>query len=80
MWALFFLLVYEKGHMKSEEYKGFLITEAPGLMFKATIIKPSAHFSRPFNACTVKSLKILIDYENKKKKSTIRKKPVRYPS
>jgi hypothetical protein len=62
--------------MKPEEHKGFLITEAPGQMFKATKIVPSAHFSRPFNACTVKSLKISIDYELNKMKRTNRKKPV----
>ena len=62
--------------MKPEEHKGFLITEAPGQMFKATIIVPSAHFNRPLNACTVKSLKISIDYELNKKKYFNIKKPV----
>ena len=48
--------------METEEYKGFVIVEAPGQMFKATKIVPSAHFKRPFNACTVESLKISINY------------------
>jgi hypothetical protein len=64
--------------MKPEEHKGFLITEAPGQMFKATIIVPSAHFNRPFNACTVESLKISIDYELKKMKPITRNKSVKY--
>jgi hypothetical protein len=62
--------------MKPEEHKGFLITEAPGQMFKATIIVPSAHFHHPFNACTVKSLKISIDYKLNKMKRINKKKPV----
>jgi hypothetical protein len=62
--------------MELEEHKGFLITEAPGRMFKATSIVPSVHFKRPFNACTVKSLKISIDYELNKMKNINRKKPV----
>ena len=61
--------------MKPEEHKGFLITEAPGKMFKATKIVPSAHFNRPFNACTVKSLKISIDCEVNRTKKVMRKKP-----
>ena len=48
--------------MKPEEHNGFIITESPGGMFKATKIVPSAHFKRPFNACTVESLKISINY------------------
>ena len=33
--------------MKPEKYKGFLIVEAPGQMFKATKIVESAHFKSP---------------------------------
>ena len=63
--------------MEHEEHKGFMIAEAPGQMFKATKIVPSAHFKRPINACTVKSLKISIDYELMKMKPKNRYKPVR---
>ena len=45
-----------------------MIAEAPGQMFKATKIVPSAHFKQPFNACTVESLKISINYALEKKK------------
>ena len=62
--------------METEEYKGFVIVEAPGQMFEATKIVPSAHFKRPFNACTVESLKIYIDYTLEKMKPVIRNKPV----
>ena len=62
--------------METEEYKGFVIAEAPGQMFKATKIVPSAHFKRPFNACTVESLKISINYTLEKKKPIKRNKPV----
>jgi hypothetical protein len=47
--------------MEPEEYKGFLIVEAPGWMFEATKIVPSPHFKLPLTACTVKSLKISIN-------------------
>ena len=62
--------------MKPEKYKGFLIVEAPGQMFKATKIVPSSHLKRTFNACTVESLKISINNELNKKKPIIRNKPV----
>jgi hypothetical protein len=62
--------------VETEEYKGFVIVEAPGQMFEATKIVPSAHFKRPFNACTVESLKIYIDYTLEKMKPVIRNKPV----
>ena len=62
--------------METEEYKGFVIVEAPGQMFEATKIVPSAHFKRPFNACTVESLKISINYAMKKMKPITRNKPV----
>ena len=62
--------------MKPEKYKGFLIVEAPGQMFKATKIIESAHFKSPLNACTVESLKIYIDYTLEKMKPVIRNKPV----
>ena len=52
--------------MEPEEHEGFLITEAPGLMFEATEIVPSAHFKRTFKGCTVESLKTFINYELKK--------------
>ena len=63
--------------MEAEEYKGFVIVEAPGKMFKATKIVPSAHFKRSFNACTVESLKISINYAMKKMKPINRNKPVK---
>ncbi|MFC1826477.1 hypothetical protein ACFLZQ_00895 [Thermodesulfobacteriota bacterium] len=62
--------------MKPEEYKGFMIVEAPGWMFEATKIEPSPHFKRSLNACTVESLKISINNELNKKKPIIRNKPV----
>ena len=62
--------------VETEEYKGFVIVEAPGQMFKATKIVPSAHFKRPFNACTVESLKISINYALEKIKPIKRNKPV----
>jgi len=37
--------------MEPEEYKGYMIVEAPGWMFKATKIVPSSHLKRTFNAC-----------------------------
>ncbi len=61
--------------MEPEEYKGFMIVEAPGQMFKATKIVPSAHFKRPLNACTVESLKISINYALNKIKPVSRSKP-----
>jgi hypothetical protein len=62
--------------MEPEEYKGFMIVEAPGQMFKATKILPSGHFRRPLNACTVESLKISIDCKLNKMKPINRNKPV----
>ena len=62
--------------MEPEEYKGFLIVEAPGWMFKATKIVPSPHFKRPLKACTVKSLKIAINNKLDKLKPNVRNKPV----
>jgi len=58
--------------MEPEEYKGFMIVEAPGQMFTATKIVPSAHFKWPLNACTVESLKISINYALKKMKPVSR--------
>ncbi len=52
--------------MEPEEHKGFIITDAPGWMFKATKIVPSAFFKHSLNACTVESLKISINYELEK--------------
>ncbi len=48
--------------MQPEEHKGFMITDAPGWMFNATKIIPSAFFKHAFNACTVESLKISINF------------------
>jgi hypothetical protein len=62
--------------MEPEEHKGFMISDAPGWMFKATKIIPSAFFKRTFNACTVESLKISINYELGKKKRINKYKPV----
>ena len=62
--------------MEPEEYKGYIIVEAPGLMFKATKIVSSSHLKRPLNACTVESLKISINNEQNKKKPIIRIKLV----
>jgi hypothetical protein len=73
-----FIILDVKGEnaMEPEEYKGFLIVEAPGQMFKATKIVPSGHFRRPLNACTVESLKTSIDYALQKMKPVNRNKPV----
>ncbi len=49
--------------MKPEEYKGFMIADAPGWMFKATKIVPTAYFKHPLNACTVESLKTFVDFK-----------------
>jgi hypothetical protein len=49
--------------MKPEEYRGFMIVEAPGWMFQATRMVPSAFFKHPLNACTVESLKIFVDFK-----------------
>lgn len=54
--------------MEPEEYKGFVIVDAPGQMFKAVKKVPSARFKRPLNGCTVESLKTTIDYALKKMK------------
>ena len=62
--------------MEPEEHQGFMISDAPGWMFKATKIIPSAFFKRTFNACTVESLKISINYELGKKKRINKYKPV----
>ena len=60
--------------MKPEEYKGFMIIEAPGLMFKATKIVPSAYFKHPLNACTLEALKIFVDFKLSKIKPRNRNK------
>jgi len=62
--------------VEPEEYKGFVIADAPGQMFKATPKVPSAHFKRPIYACTVESLKISINYALQKMKPLNRNKPV----
>ena len=62
--------------MEPEEHKGFMIADAPGLMFKATKIIPSAFFKHTYNACTVESLKISINYELEKMKRANRYKRV----
>jgi len=62
--------------MEPEEYKGFVIVEAPGQMFKAIKKVPSVNFKRPLNGCTVKSLKTAIDYALKKMKPVGRNKSV----
>jgi hypothetical protein len=62
--------------MEPEEHKGFMIADAPGWMFKATKIIPSAFFKRTFNACTVESLKISINFELEKIKRNNRYKLV----
>ena len=71
----FFILVL-KGviTMQPEEHKGFMISDAPGWMFKATKIIPSAFFKNSLNACTVESLKISINYELEKMKRANRYK------
>ena len=63
--------------MEPEEHKGFMIVEAPGWMFKATTVIPSAFFKHTFNACTVESLKISINFELEKMKRINRYKPVK---
>jgi len=60
--------------MKPEEYKGFMIVESPGWMFKATKIVPSAYFKHPLNACTLESLKIFVDFKLSKIKPRNRNK------
>ena len=62
--------------MEPEEYKGYMITEAPGGMFKATEIESSSQFKHPLNACTIQSLKISINYQIKRTKPVRRTKPV----
>jgi hypothetical protein len=62
--------------MEPEEHKGFMIVEAPGWMFKASPIVPSAHFKHPLNACTLESLKIFIDFKLNKIKPRNRNKLV----
>ena len=62
--------------MKPEEYKGFVIVEAPGWMFKATKIVPTAYFKHPLNACTVESLKTFVDFKLNKIKPRNRYKSV----
>ena len=59
--------------MDSEEYKGFMITEAPGWMYKATEIVSTSHFKHTFNACSVESLKTSIKYELEKREQSNRK-------
>ena len=59
--------------MEPEEYKGFMITEAPGWMYKANEIVSTAHFKHTFNACTVESLKTSINYELEKMERNNRK-------
>jgi hypothetical protein len=59
--------------MEPEEHKGFMITDAPGGMYKATEIAATAHFKHTFNACTVESLKININYALEKKERSNRK-------
>ena len=60
--------------MKPEKYKGFMIVEAPGWMYKATKIVPSPHFKHSLNACTVESLKIFVDFKLSKIKPRNRNK------
>jgi hypothetical protein len=62
--------------MEPEEHKGFMIVDAPGWMFKATKIIPSAFFKHAFNACTVESLKISINFELEKIKRNNRYKRI----
>jgi len=75
VWALLFLEVIGVITMEFEEHKGFMITEAPGWMFKAVKIVASPYFKHPFKACTVESLKISIDYALIKMKNINRYKP-----
>ena len=62
--------------VKPEEHNGFMITDSPGGMFKATKIVPSALFKHPLHACSAESLKTAIDYELKRIKPINRNKPV----
>jgi hypothetical protein len=62
--------------MKPEEHKGFIITDAPGQMFKATKIVPSPRFKRSLNACSVESLKTSINYELNKMKPINKKNSI----
>lgn len=73
--ALYYFRFMEVITVEPEVYKGFEIVEAPGQMFKATKIEPSAHFKSPFYACTVDSLKISINYALQKMKPLTRNKP-----
>jgi hypothetical protein len=59
--------------MEPEEHKGFMITDAPGGMYKATEIVSTAHIKHTFNACTVESLKISINYALEKRERSNRK-------
>jgi hypothetical protein len=63
--------------MKPEKYKGFMILEAPGWMYKATKIVPSPHFKHSLNACTVESLKIFVDFKLSKIKPRNRNKLIK---
>ena len=74
--GLYYFDVIEVVTMKPEEHKGFMITESPGGMYKATKIVPSALFKHPLHACSTESLKTAIDYELKRIKPINRKKPV----
>jgi len=71
----YFLEVLRVITMEFEEHKGFMITEAPGWMFKAVKIVASPYFKHPFNACTVESLKTSIDYALMKMRHINRYKP-----
>ena len=59
--------------MEPEEHKGFMITDAPGWMYKATEIVSTAHIKHTFSACTVESLKISINYALEKRELSNRK-------
>ena len=75
VWALLFLEVIGVITMEFEEHKGFMITEAPGWMFKAVKIVASPYFKHPFKACTLESLKTSLDYALRKMKHINRYKP-----
>jgi hypothetical protein len=75
-WGVIILDVIGVVIMEPEEYKGFVIVEAPGWMFKATKIIPSPYFKHPLNACTVRSLKISINHKLNKKKPVYKNKSV----
>lgn len=62
--------------MEPEEHKGFMMTEAPGWMYKATEIVSTSHFKHTLNACTVEALKSSINYELEKRERS-NKKPVK---